>query len=134
MKPIKTIMIIDDDDLFVYLTKKTIEKTNLVEEIIVSENGKDAINYLTENAENPDLLPEIILLDLSMPIMDGWQFLDEYAAIESKIEKNIIIYIVTSSISPEDINKAKSIECVTDLIIKPLTKDKLIEIINKLSI
>jgi CheY-like chemotaxis protein len=134
MKPIKTIMVIDDDDIFVYLTRKTIEKTNLVEQIKVSENGKDAINYLTENAENPELLPEIILLDLSMPIMDGWQFLDEYAAIESKIEKNIIIYIVTSSISPEDINKAKSNDCVTDLIIKPLTKDKLIEIINKLSI
>lgn len=132
MKLIKTIAIIDDDDIFVYITKKAVEQTNIIQQIKVFGNGKDAIDYLKENCSNPDLLPEIILLDLSMPIMDGWQFLDEYTKIKPKIGKKIIIYIVTSSISPEDMRKAKNIDAVSDFIIKPITKDKLIEIIKKL--
>lgn len=132
MKLIKTIAIIDDDDIFVYITKKAVEQINIVEQIKVFGNGKDAIDYLKENCCKPDLLPEIILLDLSMPIMDGWQFLDEYTKIKPKIGKKITIYIVTSSISPEDMRKAKNIDAVSDFIIKPITKDKLIEIIKKL--
>lgn len=132
MKLIKTIAIIDDDDIFVYITKKAVEQTNIIQQIKVFGNGKDAIDYLKENCCKPDLLPEIILLDLSMPIMDGWQFLDEYTKIKPKIGKKIIIYIVTSSISPEDMRKAKNIDAVSDFIIKPITKDKLIEIIKKL--
>ncbi|MET0759299.1 MAG: response regulator [Flavobacterium sp.] len=132
MKLIKTIAIIDDDDIFVYITKKAVEQINLVEQIKVFGNGKDAIDYLKENCCKPELLPEIILLDLSMPIMDGWQFLDEYTKIKPKIGKKIIIYIVTSSISPDDMKRAKKIDAVSDFIIKPITKDKLIEIIKKL--
>lgn len=132
MKLIKTIAIIDDDDIFVYITKKAVEQTNIVQQIKVFGNGKDAIDFFKENTDNPDLLPEIILLDLSMPIMDGWQFLQEYTKIKPKIQKKITIYIVTSSISPEDMKKAKSIDAVSDFIIKPITKDKLIEIIKKL--
>jgi CheY-like chemotaxis protein len=132
MKLVKTIAIIDDDDIFVYITKKAVEQTNIVQQIKVFGNGKDAIDFFKENTDNPDLLPEIILLDLSMPIMDGWQFLQEYTKIKPKIQKKITIYIVTSSISPEDMKKAKSIDAVSDFIIKPITKDKLIEIIKKL--
>lgn len=132
MKVTKTIAIIDDDDIFVYITKKAVEQINFIQQIKVFGNGKDAIDYLKENSGNPDLLPEIILLDLSMPIMDGWQFLDEYTKIKPIIGKKIIIYIVTSSISPEDMRKAKSIDTVSDFIIKPITKDKLMEIIKKL--
>ena len=76
MKTIKNLTLIDDDDIFVFLTKKAIESTNLVELIKVFGNGLDAINFLKENSDDVDSLPEVILLDLSMPIMDGWQFLE----------------------------------------------------------
>lgn len=130
MKPIKNLMIIDDDDVFVFLTKKTIAQVNFVENIKVFDNGLDSINYIKENRENPDLLPEVIFLDLSMPIMDGWQFLDEYILLEPKIEKEIIIYVISSSISPDDLKKAKSIKVVTDFIVKPITTEKLREVIK----
>lgn len=71
MNTIKNMTLIDDDDIFVFLTKKAIEKTNLVELIKVFGNGLDALNFLIENCEDVDSLPEIILLDISMPIMDG---------------------------------------------------------------
>jgi CheY-like chemotaxis protein len=132
MNPIRTLTLIDDDDIFVFLTKKAIEQTKLVDLIKVFENGLDALNFLKENKHNVDALPEIILLDLSMPIMNGWQFLEEYTKLHPTIGKNITIYICSSSISHDDITRAKAINEVSDYIIKPITKDKLIDLIKKL--
>lgn len=130
MKPIKNLMIIDDDDVFVFLTKKTIGQVKIIEDIKVFDNGLDSINYIKENSKKPNLLPEVIFLDLSMPIMDGWQFLEEYILLEPEIEKEINIYVISSSISPEDLKKAKGINVITDFIVKPITKEKLMEIIK----
>lgn len=132
MTQIKNLALVDDDDVFVFLTKKTIEQTKLVDLIKVFGNGLDAINFLKENKNNVAVLPEIILLDLSMPIMNGWQFLEEFTKINPSLGKKITIYICSSSISQDDITKAKSINEVSDYIIKPITKDKLIDLIEKL--
>ena len=132
MKHIKNLALVDDDELFVFLTKMTIDETNLVDMIKVFRNGLDAINFLKENSNNQEQLPELILLDLSMPVMDGWQFLEEYIKLKPRIGKKITIYIVSSSISPKDLGKAKSISEVSDYIIKPITKEALIEIIKKI--
>lgn len=129
MKQIELLALVDDDDTFIFITKKIIEKTNHVKEVKVFNNGLDALNYLKDNLNTQYKLPEIIFLDLSMPIMDGWQFLDEFTSIESNNIKKIIIYICSSSISPHDILKAKKISAVSDYIIKPVTKDKFTEII-----
>lgn len=131
MNRIKTLTLIDDD-IFVFLTKKIIQQTNLVDLIKVFGNGLEAINFLNENKNNLEELPEIILLDLSMPIMDGWQFLVEFSKLNPKIGKKITIYICSSSISPDDISQAKAISEVTDYFIKPITKGKLIDIIKNL--
>lgn len=132
MRKIKNLALIDDDDTFVFLTKKVIEQTNLVEQIKVFGNGRDAINFLKKNSDNLDLLPEIILLDLNMPIMDGWQFLEDYILLKPKIGKKITIYIISSSISPHDIERGKGINAVSDFIIKPVTKEKFIALLSKL--
>lgn len=131
MKHIKTLAIVDDDEIFVFLTKKAIEKIDLAEHVKVFGNGLDAINFLKENADHPVFLPQIIILDLFMPIMDGWQFLEKFALLKYKFEKKIIIYVVSSSISPEDMKRAKSINDVSDFIIKPITKEKLVDIVKK---
>ena len=133
MKPLKKMALVDDDEVFVFLTRKAIEKSNLIEVIKVFGNGLEALSFLKENSNNPEELPEIILLDLCMPIMDGWQFLEEYTKIEPKIDKIITIYIITSSISSEDINRAKKINVVSDYIIKPITRENFIEIITKVT-
>ncbi len=131
MTTLKTLTLVDDDDIFVFLTTKIIEQTNLVDLIKVFGNGLDAINFLKENKNNVDALPDIILLDLNMPIMNGWQFLEEYNKLNPTIGKKITIYICSSSISPDDITRAKTISEVSDYIIKPITKDKLIDLIKK---
>lgn len=132
MTHIKTLTLVDDDDIFVFLTKRTIEETKLVELIKVFENGLYALNFLKENKDNTDALPEIILLDLSMPIMNGWQFLEEFTILNPMMGKTITIYICSSSISPDDVARAKAISEVSDYIIKPVNKEKLIDLIKRL--
>jgi len=129
-KIINRLFIIDDDLVYIMLTKKVINSTGQVSEINAFENGLDAISFLNENFENPDLLPDIILLDLMMPVMDGWQFLDEFILLSSKLHSKIPVFIVSSSINPEDHSKATSMKEVADFIIKPITKEKLINIIG----
>ena len=132
MEHIKAVTLIDDDEVFVFLTTKVIKQTKLIDTITVFSNGLDALNFIKENKENTEILPRIIFLDLSMPIMNGWQFLAEYAMLNLDICKKIAIYVCSSSISPDDVSRAKTISEVSDYIIKPITKDKFIEIIRNL--
>jgi CheY-like chemotaxis protein len=130
MKKIEIIALIDDDDTYVYISKRMLKQIDTINKIEVFGNGLDGLNYLKLNIDNPILLPEIIFLDLSMPIMDGWQFLEEFINLNSSNLKKIIIYICSSSISPYDIDKAKSLNVVTGYIIKPLTKEDFTKLIN----
>lgn len=132
MTTIKNLTLVDDDEIFVFLTTKMLQQSKLVDLIKIFENGHDALVYLKENIGDIEVLPDIILLDLSMPIMDGWQFLDEFVKINPVIGKKIIIYICSSSISPDDVIRAKSISAVSDFIIKPMTKEKLVEMLKNL--
>jgi len=132
MTTLKQLTLVDDDDVFVFLTTRLLDKYKLVDLIKIFDNGYDALVFIKENLGNIEALPDIILLDLSMPIMDGWQFLDEYVKINPKIGKKITIYICSSSISPDDVARAKAINAVSDFIIKPMTKEKLIEMIKNL--
>lgn len=132
MTTLKQLALVDDDDVFVFLTTRMLEKYKLVDLIKIFDNGYDALVFIKENLDNIEALPDIILLDLSMPIMDGWQFLDEYVKINPKIGKKITIYICSSSISPDDVARAKAINAVSDFIIKPMTKEKLVEMIKNL--
>lgn len=131
MDELKTVFIVDDDKLFVFLTKKTIQVTNLVANITEFGDGLAAMEYLKQIAGNNQLLPDIIFLDLSMPVMDGWEFLEEYSSLEPIFDKKIKLYVFSSSISPHDIERAKYFKVVTDFIIKPLAKEKVIELLNE---
>lgn len=130
MRKIDTICLIDDDMIFQYLAQKVINETKMVNEIDVFSNGLDAIKSLQTACHNNRKLPDLILLDLFMPIMDGWRFLEEYLPLHSKLEKKIPIYIVSSSIDPADIQKSKKISTVTDFIVKPMKREDFIQILS----
>ncbi|WP_158798458.1 response regulator [Pedobacter sp. L105] len=128
----KKVYLIDDDDIYVFLTKKTILRVKQDVEVEVFSDGLQAITHLKEIKEQPELLPDVIFLDLNMPVMDGWEFLEEYAAISSSFSRENQLYIVSSSISPHEIERAKNIPEVSEFIIKPLVKEKFIEILENL--
>ncbi|WP_336066117.1 response regulator [Mesoflavibacter sp. CH_XMU1404-2] len=126
MKKIKLTYLIDDDEIYIFTTKKLINKIDFCEEVAVFQNGKEAIEAIKFTLRNKNELPDVILLDLNMPIMDGWQFLDEFIRIKS--EKQIKIYIVSSSVDPSDIERANTYNMVSNYIIKPISREKLHEI------
>jgi CheY-like chemotaxis protein len=130
MKKIKNVCVIDDDKIFQYLTHRIISDTHLIKEIEIFSNGMDALHYLESVSFDKKKLPDIILLDLFMPVMDGWDFLKEYVDLQSKLAKKIPIYIISSSIDPIDIQKSKSINSVIDFIVKPMTKEVFMKIMH----
>jgi CheY-like chemotaxis protein len=127
---VKKIFLIDDDPVFVYLTKKIIGMTQYPCEITEFADGELAIVYLNTFREKTESLPDIIFLDLSMPVMDGWEFLNQYAEIRPGIRKEISLFIVSSSISPQEVERSKTFREVSDFLVKPLGKVKIAEIIN----
>ncbi len=119
----KMTYIIDDDKLSIKLISMLISRNNFCQKIIPFHNPQTALNELIKNAENPSLLPDVIFLDLNMPVLDGWQFLDEFKLI--RFSKKIIVFIVSSSIDPSDLEMAKNYSIIKNYIEKPLNSDKL---------
>jgi CheY-like chemotaxis protein len=99
-----------------------------VDEVVSSTDGKATLNYLIENKENTENLPDYIFLDLNMPEYSGWDFLKEYQKIYSSLRKAIKLYIVSSSINPTDIKRSKNYSFVNSFIIKPLSREFLHEL------
>ena len=120
MSKIKTACIIDDDPIFVYGTKILLNYNSFFgSSVIVYEDGKEALDNLTSIVKCNGKLPQVIFLDLNMPIMDGWEFLDEF--VKLPMEEKPRVYIVSSSIDKQDIEKAHTYDIVKDFIEKPLS-------------
>ncbi|MFC5047822.1 response regulator [Aquimarina hainanensis] len=122
-KQIELACIIDDDKIYVNLVKRIIETRHLCNNLLIFKDGKDALTYFETllNHMDQDSIPEIIFLDLNMPIMDGWEFLEGFTKIKNKFGKVITLYIVSSSIDPNDIERARGIQSVKDYLVKPVT-------------
>ena len=123
MKKVNITYIIDDDPIFVFTAQKMLKFEDFCYNFSVFHNGEDAINHLAPLMKANTDLPDLILLDLNMPIMDGWQFLDEF--IKIKTTKKVTIYIVSSSIDPVDFEKSQKYSQVKNFVIKPISEDKI---------
>jgi len=119
----KTTYIIDDDKLSIKLVSLLLSRNQFCKAIFPFHNPNLALDALRMNADSLEDLPDIILLDLNMPVLDGWQFLDEFVLLP--LQKEIAVFIVTSSIDPFDIEKGKKYPIIKDYIMKPITSQKL---------
>jgi len=119
------IAVIDDDDIYRYTIVKTIESLKVSEKILAFNNGKNAMDFMLNHAEAPDSLPNIILLDVNMPIMDGFQFIEEYEKFSTEIKSAIKVFMISSSIHTTDIDRAKKNPEISDYITKPINIVKL---------
>jgi CheY-like chemotaxis protein len=124
MKPINLTYIIDDDKIFTFVLKKIIEKNNHFKQVVDFKNGEDVLEILSSKSDSPD----IILLDINMPVIDGWQFLERLEDLPNK--KEYKIFIMSSSIDKNDIEKSKTYSTVKDFISKPINEEKLRRIIE----
>jgi CheY-like chemotaxis protein len=128
MKKISLACLIEDDPLHVFIIKKFIDMDDRVSDLMVCNNGKEAFDKLSAMIKEEKQLPEVIFLDLNMPIWNGWQFLDEFA--KTPITKETIIYILTSSNSPDDLSRADKYNLQAHYLIKPISKENLTKVFD----
>ena len=132
MTKLDLVCVIDDDLIYSIAVKHIINRSAISENVVFFKNGQTALDFFEKNLEKLDLLPDLILLDLNMPVLDGWQFLDKYEPLIDNIEKVIPVYIVSSSIDDEEHRKAESFKSVKNFITKPITIAQLHQIIEEI--
>lgn len=128
MKKFENVCVIDDDHIFIYGIKRLMKEVNFGDDILVYDNGKDALSGLRLNSEAGKKLPSIIFLDLNMPIMNGWDFLDDFCKISESELNNTVVYIISSSVDPRDLVRIKNYSIVKNYILKPVTANDLVDI------
>ncbi len=122
------ILCVDDDPITLMLCKMVITRSAFAEEIIRSQNGEEALNYFDDlklnNLGNEiKRYPKLIFLDLNMPVMGGWEFLDHFSREDYRAAfKDCKVIVLSSTIDPDDINKAKTYPMVLDFLSKPISK------------
>ncbi len=132
MKKLKSILLIDDDNINNFIVVSKLKSIQLVEEINYVENGKTALDFINKCiAENAENLPALIFLDINMPVMDGWEFLEEFDKLPTEYTSRMYIYMVSSSVYNEDIEKSKQYPNVKMFISKPLVREKIEQIIQE---
>ena len=123
MKKFNTIFVVDDDLVYHFIIKKLFSKCNIDVSTKYFFNGLEAIDELKDKVQS-DNVPDLILLDINMPVYDGWQFLEEFKKLKQSIQKEITVYLVSSSNDISDINKSKEYQDeVKKYYYKPMTQE-----------
>jgi CheY-like chemotaxis protein len=118
-----TVLIVDDDRVYRFAAVKIIAATGMAGTIIECNDGQEALNFIRKNIDKSTSLPDLIFLDINMPVMNGWDFLKAFTVIAHHVPKTIHIYVVTSSIDKTDVEHSKEFSVVTDYIVKPVTRE-----------
>jgi CheY-like chemotaxis protein len=136
MKKLNSVLLVDDDMATNFVSKMLIKKAGITDHIETVLNGKQAIEYLTNTGkyEKDDGVfpqPMLILLDINMPVMDGWEFAEAFNKLETNQKGEIIIVMLTSSLNPDDKERAKTLPAISGFQNKILTMDALMSIMEQ---
>ena len=135
-KKLNCVLFIDDDEPTNFLNQMIIEDMDCAGHVQVSTSGEQALRYLNNNKEFTDgsnayPSPDLIFLDVNMPAMNGWEFLNEYNKLEEGQKGNIVVIMLTTSLNPDDKLKAKDTPHISGFENKPLTEKKLDDLLKK---
>ena len=124
------LIFIDDCKLDHFILKKILKKYQLQYDVSCTEDAEEVLSFLSMNSGNKNELPDVILLDIYMPNLDGWEFLEKIKSLYPRLAKQLKIYILSSSINPKDITRSKNYEFVHSFLFKPITNEVLQRIID----
>lgn len=136
MKKLNSILLIDDDTATNFISKMLIKKAGITKHIETVSNGKQALDYLTNSGKYEKLdvdfpKPMLILLDINMPVMDGWEFAEAFSKLESYKKGEITVIMLTSSLNPDDKERARNIDAISGFQNKILTMGAIVDIMNE---
>lgn len=135
MKPLDLILLIDDDETTNYLNHRLLTKMNVAHQIDIVTNGEEALAYLQEACKtgdaDPASCPDLMFVDIKMPVMDGFEFLDEYEKATLNMKKNTVVMMLTSSASFYDLERLKKYKEVERHVSKPLTEPDVRELLRE---
>lgn len=121
------LLVIDDDDINIFIISKIVEKTGYDVAIVAKNNGQLAIEYIKDLITEKQPLPDLVLIDINMPILNGWEFIEAFESLN--LPQTNDMYMLSSSVYENDIEKAKSYTSVKGFISKPLSIDRLKELL-----
>ncbi len=130
-KKLNCILFIDDDEAVNFLHQHITNDAQVAERIITKENGKEAIDFLTKAVEGKYPQPDLIFLDINMPVMDGWEFLKQYKELPPEAKGKIVLFMLTTSLNPEDRIRASEDVNIKGFKTKPLDNEMLDEILKE---
>lgn len=130
MEKLKCTLLVDDDSINNYLNERLLKKLNISEEVKVALNGSEAIEVIKSRIETNQNIPELILLDINMPVMDGFEFLQNYNGLNFPNKNCVIIVMLTTSTNPKDTERLNN-SGISGYVNKPLTEPKLKEVLAK---
>jgi CheY-like chemotaxis protein len=128
MKSKINLLVIDDDEINIFIIKKIVGKTGFDVNTVAKGNGQLAIDYINSVVGNNEMFPDIILIDINMPILNGWDFIEAYEKLS--IDQKVDVYMLSSSVYENDIERAKSYKSVKGFISKPLSIERLSELLK----
>lgn len=120
----KNVLLVDDDNIFNFLSTKTLQQMGIANEIHTALNGREALDLLNNYFTGTYAAPDVILLDLNMPVLDGFGFLEAFQRLNMPNKEKITVIIVTSSNDPKDVERARQMG-ITHYLTKPLSEEKL---------
>lgn len=124
-------LLVDDDSATNFINEIVIRETGLVRQVVKASTGVQALEFLKIKINSKHPQPEIILLDINMPAMDGWEFMEAYRVLEEEQKAKIIVVMLTTSLNPDDEERARNIKEINDFRNKPLTTEIFIELVEK---
>ena len=129
---INKVLCIDDDSISLTISKLLLKRTGFAEQVFTAIDGSDALvffeTHFAENKHPQETAPNLILLDINMPVMNGWEFLDAYIAKYADKLPNTKVVILSSTIDPEDLLHSKEYDVVAQFVSKPLSVENLAEL------
>ena len=125
------VLLIDDDEATNFLHKLVIQRSGYAEEIVAYQNAEEALTYLGTESGGRYPQPDLIFLDINMPRMNGWEFMDAYANLTEEQRGKVVVMMLTTSLNPDDKEKADGIENITGFLTKPLTKEMLRGVLDR---